>query len=248
MSGVALVIGGGSGIGAAIALQLADQGHLVAIADLSQQAAEVSAQALQGAGHMALECDISDEAAVRGCFDQVESELGSVRVLAITAGHPGLINGKRPSVRETSLQSWCRVFEVNATGSFLAIREMLIRRDKAPVEHGRIITISSIAAQSGGKNAPITYASSKAAILAMTRIAAREGEALGLTVNAIAPGMIDTPMLRGAFPPGDPALDQMPGPIGRPGDIAAVACFLASPEARFITGACIDSNGGTVMR
>src|SRR3546814_1444929 len=96
--------------------------------------------------------------------------------------------------------------------------------------------------------AAISYAASKVAILAMTRVAAAESEPLGMTANAIAPGMVDTPMLRSVFENGDLKLAEPLGPIGQPDDIAAIIGFLASPAARFINGACIDANGGYAMR
>jgi 3-oxoacyl-[acyl-carrier protein] reductase len=248
MTNVALILGGAGGIGAASALRLAEQGHMVAIADLrADQAARIVA-GLPGNGHFGVECDIANEASVRSCFERVENHLGAIRVLVVAAGNPALIDGKRPKVRDTSLESWSLVMGVNATGPFLAMREMFERREQRPVENGRIITMSSIAAQVAPRNAPIAYAASKAAVLAITRVAAVGAAPLGMTANAVAPGMIDTPMFRGAFPDGDPAFEHLTGPIGQPSDIAATVCFLASPAASFINGACIDVNGGFVMR
>ncbi len=248
MAGVALVLGGASGIGAAAAHALAEQRHRVAIADLSAATSEQEASRLPGDGHLAVACDIADEASVTACFDRVEDRLGPIRVLVITAGTAGLIDGRRPSVRTTSLASWDRVMGINAGGTFLAIREMLIRRERAPVEHGRIITISSITAQAVPRQAPISYAASKGAVLAMTRVAAVDAAPCGMTVNAIAPGVVDTPMLREAFTIGEFKYENLTGPMGQPADIAAVIAFLASPAAAFVNGACLDVNGGYVMR
>lgn len=140
---------------------------------------------------------------------------------------------------------------VNSRGSFLAVREMIRRRVKQPVAHGRIILIGSLAAQTLAKNSPAAYIASKGAVQALVRPAAAEAAALGITVNAVVPGTIDTPMLRGVMPPDRDAVyfgDSIAGRVGRPAEIAAVIAFLASEAAGYINGACIDVNGGMFMR
>src|SRR3546814_427680 len=120
MAGVALVIGGGSGIGAAAATQLALQGK-VAVADLDAVAAERVAAGLPGDGHWALGCDIADESSVRSCFEQVESGLGGVRVLAITAGVAVLLGGTKPSIYATSLERWAPLMRAKSARPFLPL-------------------------------------------------------------------------------------------------------------------------------
>jgi len=144
-----------------------------------------------------------------------------------------------------------RTFAVNAMGSFLTIREMLRWRSRRPVEHGRIVNISSSAAQIGGYNGSAAYVSSKGAILSLTKLAAREAAPLGITVNAIAPGPIDTPLLRAIMPSEKDAAyaERIPmARIGRPDDVVAALAYLVSVEAGYVTGACLDVNGGLRMQ
>jgi 3-oxoacyl-[acyl-carrier protein] reductase len=140
---------------------------------------------------------------------------------------------------------------VNARGTFLTIREMLRRRTQRPVPHGRIVNISSSAAQLGGYNGSSAYVASKGAVLSLTKVAAREAAPLGITVNAIAPGAIDTPLLREVMPPERDAayLERVPaGRIGQPSDVAAAVAYLVSIEAGYVTGCCLDVNGGLRMQ
>jgi 3-oxoacyl-[acyl-carrier protein] reductase len=126
----------------------------------------------------------------------------------------------------------------------------LRRRARKPVQNARIVNISSMAAQNGGVNSPPAYIASKGAVMALTKAAAGEGAALGLTVNCVAPGAIDTPMLRAVMPADRDAVYSQRVPLGRigtPAEVAAVVCFLASPAASYITGACFDVNGGMRM-
>jgi NAD(P)-dependent dehydrogenase (short-subunit alcohol dehydrogenase family) len=161
------------------------------------------------------------------------------------------IGGARPAITDTSTEEWDRTFAVNSRGAFLCVREMLRRRSKTPVEHGRIILISSSAARIGGYNSPSPYIASKGAILSLTKVAAREAAVLAITVNCVAPGVIDTPMLRSVMAcEADAAYNAMV-PLGRIGDVADVASavlFLSSPAAAYITGACLDVNGGIYMQ
>ena len=175
MKRVALIIGGASGIGAASARQLARDGFAVAVADLNLAACEETVSTLEGGGHAGFAVDISDAASVAALFDGVESRIGPLTALVISAGTNGYVDGKRPSLRGTSLESWNRVMAINATGSFLAIGEMLRRREALPVEHARIILISSMAAQNAAINSPASYIASKGAISALTKAAAGEG-------------------------------------------------------------------------
>lgn len=249
MAGAALILGAGSGIGAAAARQLAADGNTIAVADLSMERASVVASEL-GQGHVALQVDVGDESSLIRCFDEAEAALGPLRVAVVTAGVPGLVDGARRSFRDTTVESWNEVFDINARGTFLVIREMLRRRQAAPVPHARVVTISSITAQMIPRNTVVTYAASKGTVLVLTRVGAVEAEALGMTVNAVAPGVIDTPMLRSAFT-GDEAFQDATSILshmGQPEDIGAAISFLASDKAAFINGACIDVNGGVVMR
>ena len=137
------------------------------------------------------------------------------------------------------------------SASFLTIREMLRRRSQRSVEHGRIVNISSSAAQIGGYNGSAAYVSSKGAILSLTKLAAREAAPLGVTVNAIAPGTIDTPLLRSVMPTERDAAyaEKIPmARIGKPADVVAAFSYLVSVDAGYVIGSCLDVNGGLRMQ
>lgn len=251
---IALVTGGAGGLGLATSTRFAEDGMTVVIADLDGAAAERAAGSLPGSGHLGLTLDVSDEAAVIAAFDKVETDLGPIAVLAHFAGmlgSGGIATGI--TLTDASLEDWDRVMKINARGTFLVVREMARRRRARSVEHGRIITVSSLAGQTGGLQSGAAYSASKAAVLGLTRTAARDLGNLGITVNAIAPGPIDTPMLAQATGQTNSGtkytkLDAVPlGRVGEPDEIAAAASFLASIKAGFVTGATIDVNGGLFM-
>jgi len=251
---VAMITGGASGLGLASARRLADDGLTVAVADLNADAAMSAALQLPGSGHIGLAIDVTSEASVSAAFDTVEHQLGPVTVLACFAGilSTSPTPGRQPTT-EITLDEWDTVMQVNARGSFLCIRELL-RRTTQPVEHGRIITVASLAGQIGGLQSGAAYSASKGAVLALSKVAAREAAALGITVNTISPGPIDTPMLHQTVPPeqqGQKYLGTASVPLGRiglPEEIAAAVGYLVSPGAAFVTGATLDVNGGLAMR
>lgn len=248
---IALVTGGASGLGLASAAAFAAAGMRVAICDLDAAVAREKAAGLPGAGHAGYRMDVSDEGEVAATFAAVERDLGPVGVFANFAGLILLTPDRRPLVAETSVEEWRRTFDVNALGAFLGVREMLRRRRETPVADGRIILIASSAAQLGGYNAPTAYIASKGAVLSLIKAAAREAAPMGITVNGIAPGAIDTPMLRSAMPRDRDEAYAAKVPMGRigvPEDIAAAAAYLASPGASYVTGTCMDVNGGMRMQ
>ena len=252
---VALITGGASGLGLASARQLAADGLIVAVADLNADAAATAASTLPGAGHIGLRCDVTDEASVRTAFDTVQQRTGPVTVLACFAGilSTSPTPGRLPTT-EISLAEWDKVMQVNARGTFLCIREMLRRAGDKPVEQGRIVTVASLAGQIGGLQSGAAYSASKGAVLALSKVAAREAAPLGITVNTISPGPIDTPMLHQTVPEAQRGqkylgVAQVPlGRIGVPEEIASAVSYLVSPGAAFVTGATIDVNGGLSMR
>ncbi|MOA18306.1 3-oxoacyl-[acyl-carrier-protein] reductase FabG [compost metagenome] len=155
-------------------------------------------------------------------------------------------------IKDTTLDIWERSFAVNARGVFLCGRAYLRRREAAPLAHGRIVTFTSVAAQLGGYRSSASYIAAKSAVLGLTKAMARESAHLGVTVNGIAPGLIDTDMLRSTVTSsGALAAAAQAIPLGRIGtvdDVAAAVRFLASEEAGYITGSVIDVNGGYRMQ
>ncbi len=249
---IAIVTGAARGIGAAIAARLANDGLRVAVADLSVEAARATAAALPGDGHVGLAVDVRDEASVDRLFDETESSLGPVGVLVCNAGVLLLREGgQRPAIVDTTLDEWEQSHAVNTRGTFLSVRAMLRRRAARPVAEGRIVTLSSVAAQLGGYRSSSAYISSKAAVLGFTKAAAREAAPLGITVNCLAPGLIDAPMLRLSLPPDRDSEMSSSIPLGRigtAGDVAEACSYLVSPAAAYLTGVTIDVNGGYRMQ
>jgi NAD(P)-dependent dehydrogenase (short-subunit alcohol dehydrogenase family) len=252
MSRVALVTGGGRGIGREVCVMLAKAGFTLACADIDAGNAAATAAALPEESHRGYHVDVSDEGSVEALFEAVERDLGPVAVLVCNAGKLLLHEGRRPLVTETSLANWQDMIGVNATGAFLCSRAYLRRRQANPVEHGRIVTFSSVAAQLGGYNASAAYIAAKAAVIGLTKAIAREAAPLGITANVVAPGLIDTDMMKlasggaGATPASTANVPL--GRLGQPSDVAEAVSFLVSPASAYMTGATLDVNGGYRMQ
>jgi 3-oxoacyl-[acyl-carrier protein] reductase len=252
---IALITGAAGGLGLASARRLAEDGLTLVIADLHADAARRAAAELPGQGHIGLACNVADEASVCAAFDCAKQQLGPVSVLVCFAGilSTQKTPGQLPTV-DITLDEWEGVMRVNARGTFLCVREMLRRSAGGSVTDGRIVTVASLAGQIGGMQSGSAYSASKGAVLALSKVAAREAAALGLTVNTIAPGPIDTPMLHQTVPSGNEGQKYMGtaavplGRIGLPEEIAAAVSYLVSPGAGFVTGATLDVNGGMSMR
>jgi NAD(P)-dependent dehydrogenase (short-subunit alcohol dehydrogenase family) len=248
---LALVTGGGRGIGEAVCRRLAASGFRVVVADIDGDNARKVAQSL-GAGHQFRQFDVSDEAAVEAAFDAIEADLGPVAALVCVAGVLLMPGGERSLIRDTTLEDWERTFAVNARSVFLCGRAYLRRREAAPVAHGRIVTFGSVAAQLGGYRSSATYIGAKSAVLGLTKAMARESAHLGVTVNSVAPGLIDTDMLRGTVQSSGAltaAAANIPlGRIGTVDDVAGAVDYLLSEQAAYITGNVIDVNGGYRMQ
>jgi 3-oxoacyl-[acyl-carrier protein] reductase len=262
---VAVVTGGGSGIGEAISIRLARDGARVAVLDINEDAAKLAAQ-LAGGG-LAIQADVSDSAAVDRALERAEAELGPVDVWVNNAGiigreHVDRINERaEKQVAEagpagavtTPLDGlvrllddeWRQLLAVHLDGTFYgtraAARSMVRRRT------GSIINIASICGIEGCAGHP-HYSAAKAGILGFTRAVAKELIVQGVRVNAIAPGFIDTPMMESMTETlrAVVAVSTPVGRLGRPEEVAATAAFLASDDASFFVGETVSPNGGYV--
>jgi 2-hydroxycyclohexanecarboxyl-CoA dehydrogenase len=235
-------------MGLAIAGHLAARGARVGMLDLQGAAALRAAGDLREAGASAIgvEADVTDRRAVEAALDKVRAELGPIAIVVTSAGVDAF--EPFPSI---ATESWERVLAINLTGTFHCLRAAV--PDMLAARFGRMVTISSSSAQSGAARMA-HYVASKAGVIGLTRALALELAPQGITVNCIAPGMIDTPMLRRASAGGDIGkLEKVAArviPVGRPGtpdEIAATCGFLCSDEAGFVTGQVVGVNGGMVL-
>jgi len=228
---VALVTGGASGIGKAIAERLAEDGHQIAVFDLNP-----------GEAPHSYAVDVTDRPAIDAALERIHEELGPVGILVNAAG----LDGFKPFLK-ISFEDWQRVVNVNLHGVFHMIQAVLPEMIEA--NWGRIVNISSSSTHSGTPYMS-HYVSAKSGVNGLTKSLALEYGPSGVTVNAVPPGFIDTPMLRKAADKGylgdiDATIAATPvRRIGKPEDIAAAVAFLASEEAGYITGQILGVNGG----
>jgi NAD(P)-dependent dehydrogenase (short-subunit alcohol dehydrogenase family) len=244
---VAIVTGGGSGIGLAISKRLGADGHAVGVLDLDPDVALTAAKEITDGGGSAIgvQGNVGSREEVAAAFEEVRRELGPTTILVNNAGM-GAVFSRFLSITP---EQWEQVLRVNLTGTFhccqLALPDMLEAR------WGRIVNISSSSAHSG-QPLLAPYVSSKSGVNGLTKSLALEFGPKGITVNAIPPGFIDTPMLRaseerGEFGPNGIAEAVLRTPVrrtGLPEDIAATCSFLCRDEASYITGQIIGVNGG----
>ena len=241
---VAIVTGAGRGIGHAIAVRLAGEGARVASVSRTEANAQKTADEINASradAAKAYSVDVSDHGAVQQVGAQILEDFGRVDILVNNAG----VTRDGLSMR-MSTEDWDTVLNTNLKGAFNFVQA--IQRSMIKQRSGRIINISSVIGLIGNAG-QANYAASKAGLLGLTKSLAREMASRGITVNAIAPGLIETDMtavlsdeIRKTI------LSKIPlGALGQPDDIAAAVAFLASPDARYITGQVLAVDGGMVM-
>ncbi len=243
---VALVTGAAQGVGHHIAARLFKAGYRVVLTDIDLAAAERAAKALDASGErvLALRLNVAAKADFEAALAVVLSHWGVLHVLvnnaAVTRATP---------VLEIPLEEFNEVVAINLGGTFAGCQ--VIGRYLVEQGYGRIINMASLAGQNGGTSTGAHYAASKGGIITLTKVFAKELASGGVTVNAIAPGPIESPMVQALVP-----AEKLPGllgaiPAGRLGDadfIGDMVVQLARPEAYFTTGTTWDVNGGLFMR
>jgi len=230
---VALVTGASSGIGAAVARRLQEEGARVASFDLDRGAPD---------GVLALTGDVSRSSEVEQAVAQVKDALGPVDILVCSAGVPG---ASLATVDVTD-DEWRRVMGINADGVFFSNRAVI----PSMVErgYGRIVNVASIAGKEGNPMAG-AYSASKAAVIGLTKAIGKDLAQTGVLVNCVAPAVIETPILAGITEEHiGYMIDRIPmGRMGEPEEVAALICWLASEECSFSTGATYDISGGRAV-
>lgn len=240
----AVVTGGSRNLGFAIAKKFAACGMKVGILSVSKGTAESAAASIDTSPDVALgvQCDVSDPRSVQSSLARVADHFGGVDVVVNSAGVLDLAK-----IEEMSVEHWDRVMAINLRGTFLVIQNALPYLEKSPAP--RVINISSNSGRMGGFENGMAYSASKGGVIAITYGIARQLAPKRITVNCIAPGTIESDMSRARD---RETLSRLLSrfPIGRLGtaeEVAAAACYFASEEAGFTTGAVLDVNGGLFM-
>jgi NAD(P)-dependent dehydrogenase (short-subunit alcohol dehydrogenase family) len=240
---VAVITGAGGGMGREAAIVFTQEGARICAADLDRGAAEETAAACDGRA-FAFRADVADERAVRAMYEATSERFGGIDVLYNNAG---ISPADDAGILETSAEAWQRVQDVNTKGVFLCCKygiPYLLERGG-----GSVINVASFAAIIGAATSQISYTASKGAVLSMSRELAVQFARQNVRVNALCPGTVDTPLLRGIWGD-DPAAAQrrlVHIPVGRlaqPREIVNAALFLASDESSYVNGATFVVDGG----
>jgi 3-oxoacyl-[acyl-carrier protein] reductase len=243
MNRIALITGASRGIGKACAMALADAGARVALAARNMEKLEEVAAEIRAKGREAyvVSLDMSSSDSIKEAFIKTAKEFGPIHILVNNAA----VTRDNLALRMKK-DDWDAVISTNLSGAFFAIQQVLQGMMKE--RWGRVINISSVVGQSGNPG-QANYVASKAGLIGLTKSLAQEMASRNITVNAVAPGFIDTDMTSGLSPElKEKLLTAIPlKRLGKPEDVAAAVRFLASEEAGYITGAVIDVNGGMYM-
>jgi 3-oxoacyl-[acyl-carrier protein] reductase len=235
---VAIVTGAGRGIGEAVARRLASEGCRVVIADIDEAAAAAVAQAI-GEGAAARRLDVTDALSWEEAVHNTRARWDRIDILVNNAG----IAGRSAPIWELSVDEWQQLLDIDLTGVFLGCRAVLPPMMAAG--SGRIVNIASIAGKEGNPNA-VPYSAAKAGVIGLTKAVAKEVATTGVLVNAVAPAVIETPILAQVS---DEHIHYMTsripmGRMGKPDEVAALVAFLCPRELTFSTGAVYDISGG----
>ncbi|MGY1447386.1 SDR family NAD(P)-dependent oxidoreductase [Pseudomonas chlororaphis] len=246
MTQVALVTGAAQGLGRSIAEQLLNSGYRVVISDRSLESAQATAAELDATGErvLALKLDVSSKVDFEDALAAVVAHWGALQVVVNNAAMT-----MTTPVMQISPEEFDRVVSVNQRGTFVGCQ--VFGSYLATRGYGRIINMASLAGQNGGTATGAHYAASKGAIITLTKIFAKELAASGVTVNAIAPGPVESPAVRAAVPPErlEKLIEAIPvKQLGNAAFIGRLIVQLASEDAYFTTGATWDVNGGLFMR
>ena len=246
---VSIVTGGASGIGAATARALAAEGARVVVADINASALEKMEEEMRKEGRqfLCLRANVAKEKEVEELINKTVSHFGGIDILVNNAGISPKHDGKKANLWEMSIAEWDQVMAVNIRGAFLcchfAVPKMIERGG------GAIVNVSSLAAKAGSGITGCHYVISKAGVVGLTKVLAREVAEYGIRVNAVAPGRIDTPMIWDVPPEVNEKYKQtIPlNRLGTPEEVAEGIVFLLSESASYITGQVMDINGGMGM-
>ncbi len=238
---VALVTGGSGALGSAIALALARQGtHVIVHANARMAAAQAVVEAIQAQGGSAeaVAFDVADATASAAATDALVARLGAIQIIVNNAGlhNDAVFPGMRPA-------QWTQVLDVNLNGFFNVTQPLMMPMIRT--RWGRIINVSSVAGITGNRG-QVNYAAAKGGLNSATKALSLEVASRGITVNAVAPGIIQSPMADAVFAP-DVIKQMVPAQrAGKPEEVADLVAFLASPQSAYITGQIISINGGMI--
>jgi len=243
---VALVTGASRGLGRGIALVLAEQGADIAVSYRSQaDEAEQVAERIEAMGRRAIvvQADVGKAGDVDRMFEQVDTELGSLDILINNAG-----TTQDKDIFEMEEDDWRWIIDTNLTSCYLCSKRAMARMKSRG--SGRIVNISSVVGHRGAQFGHVHYATTKSGMFGFTKTLARTGAPLGITVNCVAPGVIDTELIHGVH--GEQKVADLeasiPLGLGTPRDIGLAVAYLCGEGGRYITGATIDVNGGMYLR